>query len=173
MASTRARTYSRRRSGARGLTPLPPSQASPVEPWECYEEGFDHAPLAPPPSGGYIMGGGGGKGGTSWVPKAPRAELLSNEERRWLARHDLVSRETSNLEVLERIQRWDAEIVIRLSRQPRMRWLPRPSGPPGPSTSLLFSADWWTKSMTSSAPRAPSSKPASRSARSRPRSVKT
>lgn len=80
-------------------------------------------PLAPPPPGGYNEGGGGVAGvsrrldhthyhasGEFFDPQ------LSDPERRWLTEHGLDLSVDNRVEILRRIQSWDAEVAERLSR---------------------------------------------------------
>lgn len=90
-----------------------------VEPWQEYEFGNEHAPLAPPPSGGYITGGGGVAG--AQYGTAERVLHLSAEERRFLDRLELRSTDPGALHILERLQRWDAQVAAIVSKSCRTK----------------------------------------------------
>lgn len=110
-----------------------------------FEEGKQHSPLAPPPSPGYTKGGGWGRGGL----------FLTGDERRWLEKHGMKATEEGALDILERIQAWDAEIARRISTLcVNVQSLPK-AGSTEPSQRSWLSPDWWTTSMSSAAPRVP------------------
>lgn len=76
-------------------------------------------PLAPPLPRGYNEGGGGVAGvpDVDWLDDGALIEPnLTNAERAWLDSHDMPFGTANRVEVLRRIQRWDAEVAIRLSR---------------------------------------------------------